>query len=73
MSKITARGPSARPSTAVPPRRHAKRFVGTYLHPDFHRRLLLVRGHTGQTMQKVLEDALNDLFVKHALPPVVEG
>lgn len=53
-----------------PASREGKVHIGGYLPADFKRSLMLVRAQTGQDVQTLLAQALNDLFRAHNVPVV---
>ena len=55
---------------AKSPSRVGKIHIGAYLAPDFKKSLMLVRAQTGQDVQTLLAQALNDLFRAHNVPVV---
>jgi hypothetical protein len=57
-------------ASAKAPSREGKTHIGAYLHPDFKRSLMLVRAHTGQDVQTLIAQALNDLFRAHNVPVI---
>ena len=62
--------PSAAPGPPKAPTRNGKIHIGAYLHPDFKKSLMLVRARTGQDVQTLLAQALNDLFRTHNVPVI---
>src|SRR2546421_2268857 len=52
------------------PSREGKTHIGAYLHPDFKRSLRLVQAQTGQDVQGLVAQALNDLFRAHNVPVI---
>jgi hypothetical protein len=52
------------------PSREGKIHIGAYLPGDFKRSLMLVRAQTGQDVQTLIAQALNDLFRAHNVPVV---
>ena len=50
--------------------REGKVHIGAYLNADFKKSLMLVRAQTGQDVQTLIAQALNDLFRAHNVPVV---
>jgi hypothetical protein len=84
LEKASGRKPSPAPvsapvSVAAPansstgykaPSREGRVHIGAYLPPDFKRSLMLVRAQTGQDVQTLVAQALNDLFRAHNVPVI---
>jgi hypothetical protein len=71
-TSVTPIAPSVA-ATARPPKpssREGKVHVGAYLPRGFKRSLMLVRAQTGEEVQTLLAQALNDLFRAHDVPVV---
>lgn len=47
--------------------------IGAWLDPQFRRNLRRIQAETDQPIQTLVALALNDLFAKHGLPPVLPG
>ena len=54
------------------PSREGKTPITAYLSPDFKSGLRLIQAKRGGTVQDLIAEALNDLFVKHNVPTVSE-
>lgn len=59
------RAPVAVLRTAGAPSREGKIHIGAYLAPEFKTSLRLVQAKTGQDLQALLSQALNELFRAH--------
>ena len=60
----------AQPTAYKSPSREGKTHIGAYLHPDFRRSLRLVQAETGEDVQSLIAQALNDLFRAHNVPVI---
>jgi hypothetical protein len=58
------------PPTAVPPSRVGKKPVTAFFDPEVSRQIKKLGLDQDKTMQDLLQEALNDLFRKHNLPPI---
>lgn len=59
-----ARPEGAEPSRHYRPVRDGKRFVGAHFHPEVARQLKVLAAEDGTTIQELLEQAVDLLFVK---------
>jgi hypothetical protein len=66
-TKVTreARQEDAEPSRHYRPVRDGKRFVGAHFHPEVARQLKVLAAEDGTTIQELLEQAVDLLFVKN--------
>jgi hypothetical protein len=67
--------PSPTPTPATPPRSQGRADqvnISAWLHPDFKSSLRLVQARKGRnaTLQDLMSEALNDLFVKYDVPTI---
>lgn len=52
------------------PSRVGKTNITAYLSPDYKSNLRLIQARTGQTLQALVAEALNDLFQKYDVPTI---
>lgn len=69
MSDQEQDAPRARPLKvgAMAPSRVGKINITAYLSPAYKRNLRLIQANTGQSLQALIAESLNDLFRKHGL------
>jgi hypothetical protein len=54
----------------IAPSREGKTNITAYLSPDYKASLRLIQAHTGKSLQTLIAESLNDLFVKYNVPTV---
>lgn len=64
--------PAARPRSSRAPSRADRVNVSAWLDPAYKRSLRMVQAQTDRKLEKLLAEALNDLFAKHNVPQVRE-
>ena len=67
-TKAKAQEQPAQPAIAPsprPPSRKGQRAVTTYTNPEAHKQLRLLSIETGDSLQELMTEALNELFRKH--------
>jgi ribosomal protein S10 len=52
------------------PSRAGKTNLTAYLSPDYKRNMRLIQAKTGLSLQSLIAEALNDLFVKHGVSTI---
>jgi len=57
--------------TSLPPSRQGKKGVTGYFFPEVQRQLKAIAFEEDTTIQKLLNEALNDLFVKKGKSPII--
>jgi hypothetical protein len=62
----------AEPSKHYRPIRDGKRFVGAHFHPEVARQLKMLAAEDGTTIQELLEQAVDLLFVKNGKTKIAE-
>jgi hypothetical protein len=67
-----ARQEVAEPSPHYRPVREGKRFVGAHFHPEVARQLKVLAAEDGTTIQELLEQAVDLLFVKNGRAKIDE-
>jgi hypothetical protein len=63
---------SARRESYMAPSREGKTNITAYLAPGFKSSLRLIQARNGASLQALVAEALNDLFVKYNVPTVKE-
>jgi hypothetical protein len=73
LASVGAPEPSAPDSSRLPsraPSRDGQRAVTLYVKPEAHKQLRLLGVEQGASVQELMTEALNDLFLKHKKPPI---
>lgn len=60
----------APPGPDVPPSRRGKRHISGYFEPEVYRQLKIICAEDEKTVQEVLGEALNALFINRGKPPI---
>ena len=58
------------PGYYMAPSRSGKTNITAYLSPDYKSNLRLIQARTGQSLQTIVAEALNDLFQKYDVPAI---
>jgi len=67
----TANVPTMVPATSyIAPSREGKTNLTAYLSQDYKRNMRLIQAKTGRSLQTLIAEALNDLFVKYDVPAI---
>ena len=70
LERVQTPAPTAAASGPGKSGREGKVHIGAYLNANFKKSLMLVRAQTGQDVQTLIAQALNDLFRAHNVPVV---
>lgn len=54
----------------IAPSRAGKTNITAYLSQDYKRNMRLIQAKTGKSLQTLIAEALNDLFMKHDVPTI---
>ena len=54
----------------IAPSRVGKTNITAYLSQDYKRNMRLIQAKTGRSLQTLIAEALNDLFMKHDVPTI---
>lgn len=57
-------------SSYIAPSRAGKTNITAYLSQDYKRNMRLIQAKTGRSLQTLIAEALNDLFIKHDVPTI---
>lgn len=76
-TQTTTKPSKTTPTTAgtqsyMAPSREGKTNITAYLSPDYKASLRLIQAKTGNSLQTLIAEALNDLFQKYDVPTVDE-